>query len=105
MHPNTDFRRLGNMPIEAQLLVLDEFVGNLDELTLLALIQLSPRLAVVFCFDANYLLSRIMRPASHPFLLSRLRRVLRVSVLIISSPPVSDLAVERGDQESENSVD
>jgi len=105
MHLNTDFRWLGNMPIEVQLPVLDEFVGNLDELTLLALIQLSPRLAVVFCFDGNYLLSRIMRPASRPFLPSRLRRVLRTSVSIISSPPVSDLAVERGDQESENSVD
>jgi len=54
------------MPIEVQLLLLDEFVGNLNELTLLALIQLFPRLAVVFCFDANYLLSRIMQPASAP---------------------------------------
>lgn len=61
MHPNTDFRWLGNMPIEVQLLIFDEFEGNLDELTLLALIQLSPHLAVVFCFDSNYLLRRIMQ--------------------------------------------
>ena len=104
MQPNTDFRRLGNMPIEVQLLVLDESVGNLNELTLLALIQLFPRLAVVFCFDANYLLSRIMQPASHPFLPSQLQRMLRTSVSIISSPPVSNLAVKQGDQENENSV-
>lgn len=33
MHPNTDLCRLGNMPIKVQLLVLDEFIENLDKLT------------------------------------------------------------------------
>lgn len=39
MHPNTDFRRLGNMLTKVRLLVLDEFVGYLDELTPLALVR------------------------------------------------------------------